>query len=141
MKLPYTVAPEVSTLGVCWFRFNDTTKRTCLSLARTLFLCFIKCSFVFIKYSPSPSRKPISLACLASLGIKGKNRNSLACLRSAGSHFAEVPVRMFQEKEQRFCRCCEYACAHACVRACVCGWIGEVRDKSRHFSTSFQEKE
>jgi len=26
---------------------------------------------------------------LASLGSKGKNRNSLACLRNAGFHFAE----------------------------------------------------
>ena len=37
---------------------------------------------------PVPLSK-IGTHLLASLGIKGKNRNSLACLRNAGSHFAE----------------------------------------------------
>jgi hypothetical protein len=38
-------------------------------------------------FDPVPLSK-IGTHLLASLGIKGKNRNPLACLRNAGSYFA-----------------------------------------------------
>ena len=68
---------------------------------------------------------------LASLRSKGKNRNSLACLRNAGSYFAvSYCIRMY------VCVCvymytvCVYV--YICTYADTCGWWVYVNNRARN---------